>query len=292
MANSTSERLRRRRQSKACTRCRKRKIRVSRQNKLSCFCYFVHPLLTSQCDFHYPACGACVAAAAECVGFDSIHGVEKPRSIISHLEDEVTRLEQQLHEARALAQTQNGVLSDNDRSVGAAYAAIDRVTTRLAAATVTPGSTATVTATDGIVGDATTTTTSGIGDGAPDKMLLPLTSSFFFVGSPAPYLNKPVAWDETRQAQGSTSPSASDKDRHTTSTTASAVPISSIPRHVAVAMLKHYCEIYRPQYPAVEEADLLAAFDRVYDNAQPTDFDVFCVHITLAISVGSLPFSQ
>lgn len=59
-------------------------------------------------------------------------------------------------------------------------------------------------------------------------------------------------------------------------------------------MLKHYCEIYRPQYPAVEESDLLAAFDRVYDKLpgakRATDFDVFCVHITLAISTTTLMY--
>ncbi|KAL1890447.1 hypothetical protein Sste5346_008275 [Sporothrix stenoceras] len=138
--------------------------------------------------------------------------------------------------------------------------------------------------------------------------MLPLTSSVFFVGSPAPHLHKATAWDETRQPNGGRSPSAPLAGSATPSSTpttatpqsssSSAVPISSIPRHVAVIMLKHYCEIYRPQYPAVEEHDLLQAFDRVYDktssslSSSPTasDFDVFCVHITLAISTTTLMY--
>ncbi|CAK7199565.1 hypothetical protein SEUCBS139899_002246 [Sporothrix eucalyptigena] len=241
--DKTPDRARRRRQSKACTRCRKRKIR---------------------CDFHYPACGACVAASAECVGFDSIHGVEKPRSIISHLEEEVARLEQQLKDARAVAEAQDGTAGD--RSVGAARSAIDRLSMQLAMATVAP---------EGPRNESTN--------------LLPLTAKVFFVGSPAPHLHKPVAWEETRQPQAQSPKEASP----TTPLSTSAVPISSIPRHVAVIMLKHYCEIYRPQYPAVEEGDLLAAFDRVYDREKigaPSNFDIFCVHITLAISTTTLMY--
>lgn len=258
-------------------------------------------LAAFQCDFHYPACGACVAASAVCVGFDSIHGVEKPRSIISHLEDEVARLEQELKEKRAEDADENAT---GDRSVGDARAVVDRLTQRMATATVSPAGTT----------SSTTTATS----------MLPLTSSVFFVGSPAPHLHESVAWDKTRQGGGERgSPSATASATASASATvsattlagmtpslpttltptasastpsppssSSAVPISSIPRHVAVIMLKHYCEIYRPQYPAVEEQDLLQAFDRVYDKTSTgaSDFDVFCVHITLAISTTTLMY--
>ncbi|KIH87806.1 hypothetical protein SPBR_04710 [Sporothrix brasiliensis 5110] len=247
---SAPDRARRRRQSKACTRCRKRKIR---------------------CDFNFPACGACVSASAPCVGFDSIHGVEKPRSVISHLEEEVERLEKQLQETK---RDQDAALPGDQTADRAAQAkeVVDRMTTRLATATVSPVSPVTATA---------------------SMPMLPLTSSVFFVGSPAPHLHKSTAWDETR-GPAATLTAAAPLMSPSPSSTSSAVPISSIPRHVAVIMLKHYCEIYRPQYPAVEEQDLLQAFDRVYDKSPAkgaaTDFDVFCVHITLAISTTTLMY--
>ncbi|ERS98594.1 hypothetical protein HMPREF1624_05380 [Sporothrix schenckii ATCC 58251] len=254
---SAPDRARRRRQSKACTRCRKRKIR---------------------CDFNFPACGACVSASAPCVGFDSIHGVEKPRSVISHLEEEVERLEKELQETK---RDQEVALPGDQTADRAAQAkeVVDRMTTRLATATVSPVSPVTATA---------------------SMSMLPLTSSVFFVGSPAPHLHKSSAWDETRgpaatlSTATATAPAPTPLMSPSPSSTSSAVPISSIPRHVAVIMLKHYCEIYRPQYPAVEEQDLLQAFDRVYDKSPAkgaaTDFDVFCVHITLAISTTTLMY--
>lgn len=101
--------------------------------------------------------------------------------------------------------------------------------------------------------------------------LLPLTSTFFLSGSPEPYLsNPPKEADTPNQAEG---PIASTNK------------LSSIPRHAVDTMLKHYCEIYRPLYPAIEESELFNASDRVYNNTQPSAFDIFCVHVTLAISV-------
>lgn len=101
--------------------------------------------------------------------------------------------------------------------------------------------------------------------------LLPLTSVYFLSGSPVPYISS-QAWNNARSDQ-------TDEQQQR------AIHISSIPRHVIDIMLKNYCEIYRPQYPAVEESDLNEACEKVYKNEEPSDFDIFCVHITLAISV-------
>lgn len=60
------------RATKACARCRKRKIK---------------------CDFVYPQCGTCVAAGVECLGFDATTGQEQPRSVVGFLEDKVAQLE-------------------------------------------------------------------------------------------------------------------------------------------------------------------------------------------------------
>lgn len=217
MAGGASNRARKHRHCKACTRCRRKKIR---------------------CDLQYPTCGACTASGTTCVGFDSIHGTDKPRSTISFLEEEVARLEVELRRVKS----QNRSISDS------ANAAVERLTTRLATAIVEPRS-------------------------RPRKQEshLPLTSPFFLSGAPAPYFSK-ASWENTKL-----DPNAERSVR--------AITVSSIPRHVIDAMLKHYCEIYRPQYPAIEEEDLWKACEKVYTNAQPSGFDIFCVYITLAISV-------
>jgi hypothetical protein len=106
--------------------------------------------------------------------------------------------------------------------------------------------------------------------------MLPLTSSFFLSGSPEPYLSSP--------------PKEIDTSKQDEEPTSSTNKLSSIPRHAVDTMLKHYCEIYRPLYPAIEESELFNASDRVYNNAQPSAFDIFCVHVTLAISVRSPEF--
>lgn len=106
------------------------------------------------------------------------------------------------------------------------------------------------------------------------EILPPLTSTFFLSGSPTPYL-----------AEWAHEYGISDQEEDSSS---SQIKLSSVPHHVVNTMLKHYCEIYRPLYPAVEEADLFQASDRVYNNSSPSPFDIFCVHITLAISVRTL----
>jgi hypothetical protein len=104
-----------------------------------------------------------------------------------------------------------------------------------------------------------------------DKAMLPLTSPFFLSCSPSPYLLSDAedAMVEHQSQEDSSRP----------------INAASVPKHVIDAMLMHYCEIYRPQYPAIEEMDLLEACDRVYNNIEPSDTDIFYVHITLAISV-------
>ncbi|KAL4809418.1 hypothetical protein BDV18DRAFT_157173 [Aspergillus unguis] len=63
------------RATRACARCRKRKIK---------------------CDLAYPQCGTCVAVREKCFGFNSATGQEQPRSLVSFLEEKVARLEVQL----------------------------------------------------------------------------------------------------------------------------------------------------------------------------------------------------
>lgn len=109
------------------------------------------------------------------------------------------------------------------------------------------------------------------GRSSQQKSLLPLTSTYFLSESPVPYFSTQT-WDDNRVEQ-------------TQERSLRAITISAIPRHVIDIMFKNYCEMYRPRYPAVEESDLYKAYDRVYKNAQPSDFDCFCTYITLAISV-------
>ncbi|KAL4945816.1 hypothetical protein BDV06DRAFT_218892 [Aspergillus oleicola] len=60
------------RATRACARCRKRKIK---------------------CDLVYPRCGTCAAVGIECIGFNSATGEEQPRSLVSFLEKRVAKLE-------------------------------------------------------------------------------------------------------------------------------------------------------------------------------------------------------
>ncbi|KAH8701804.1 hypothetical protein BGW36DRAFT_424108 [Talaromyces proteolyticus] len=107
-----------------------------------------------------------------------------------------------------------------------------------------------------------------------DRKMLPLATPLFLSSSPIPYLKiNPQEYMKKPQLRESS---------------ARPINVSSVPRHVVDALLRHYCEIYRPQYPGIEEADLYAACDRVYNNKQPSDADVFYVHITLAISTNTL----
>ncbi|KAK4940320.1 hypothetical protein LTR10_019536 [Elasticomyces elasticus] len=220
MSETAPTSSRKRRHSKACTRCRKRKIR---------------------CDFQFPTCGACTQAAAPCLGFDSIRGVDKPRSTISHLEEEIARLEIELGQIRSPTKTTADI----------ANAAAEGFSTRLAAAMLAPR-----------------------GPSRKQGSLLPLNSPFFLTESPVPFvkinlsdLNQDVLFEEPLPVTNK---------------------LSSIPRHVIDAMLKHYCEIYRPLYPSIDEANLYEACERVYNNISPSAFDIFSVHITLAISMQTL----
>lgn len=175
------------------------------------------------------------------MGYDSIQGVDKPRSTISHLENEVARLEIELGRIK----NQSTSISD------VANAEVEKLTRRLATTILEPR-----------------------GPSRKQESLLPLTSSFFLSGSPVPYLDS-QAWDDTKGGQTPERPPR-------------AITIATIPRHVIDIMLKNYCEIYRPQYPAIEALDLCTASDRVYNNEEASEFDLFCVYITLAISVCTL----
>src|ERR1700733_10037651 len=78
-----------RRTTKACARCRKRKIKVYKpktSNRYTTDHNF-------QCDFGFPSCGTCVKASAECMGFDVLSGIEAPRSTVAYLESQIAQLE-------------------------------------------------------------------------------------------------------------------------------------------------------------------------------------------------------
>lgn len=175
------------------------------------------------------------------MGYDSIHGTDKPRSTISFLEEQVAGLENELGRVKS----QNRSVSDM------ANAAVESLTTRLATAIAEP-----------------------IGRSRKQEDYPPLTSPFFLSGSVVPYFTKST-WETTKCDLDTESPMRP-------------ITVSSIPRHVIDTMVKHYCEIYRPQYPAIEEEDLYTAVEKVYTNSQPTVFEIFCVYITLAISVCHL----
>ena len=104
---------------------------------------------------------------------------------------------------------------------------------------------------------------------------LPLTSTYFLAGSPVPYLSSHDLGDTD----------AEQIDKSLTS----ALAISFIPRSVIYIMLRNYCEMYRPRYPTIEESELYEAFERVCNNAEPSEFYFFCIYITLAISVCIRP---
>ncbi|KIW38894.1 uncharacterized protein PV06_08719 [Exophiala oligosperma] len=220
MAATSSEASKRQRQSKACARCRKRKIR---------------------CDLNYPSCGACFNAGATCLGFDSLHGTDKPRSVARHLEERVAALELELAEIKS----RNSNILDNVDS------AVERLASRLATATAGP-----------------------TGRSRRPESLLPLDSEYFLSDSPVPPF-KGHALDGMKPAEPAV-------------TTPRPVEISSIPRHVVDALLKHYCETYRPQYPSIGEEDLYRARDRVYEGPQLIGYEPFVVCITLAISSNTL----
>ncbi|KAL2400736.1 hypothetical protein ABEF92_004989 [Exophiala dermatitidis] len=129
-------------------------------------------------------------------------------------------------------------------------------------------------ATDQLATDLAKVTVEPRGYSHKQDSLDPLTSNYFLSDSPLPKLNL-EPWDGNK-SEGGQPQSAPPK------------AISSIPRHVVDAMLKHYCETYHPQYPSIGEADLYRARDEVYQNPQVGEFDIFVIAITVAISSNTL----
>ncbi|KAL5342335.1 hypothetical protein BJX70DRAFT_317164 [Aspergillus crustosus] len=75
------------RATRACARCRKRKIK---------------------CDLAYPRCGTCTAVGTECIGFNSATGEEQPRSVVNFLEEKIAKLEIELSSLQpSAAESQN-----------------------------------------------------------------------------------------------------------------------------------------------------------------------------------------
>ncbi|KIV96487.1 hypothetical protein, variant 3 [Exophiala mesophila] len=224
MDGSAVYQTKKRRVSKACGRCARKKTR---------------------CDLRYPSCGACLAAGVPCFAVDPLHGNPRPRSTVRALEGEIARLEVDLARARDHAHNETAIKNTEIQKLG----------TRLAKSIVAPPISA-----------------------RPHHNLIPLTSPFFLSNSPVPYLNRATY----------TSSAIGVGDGERSGSLPSPILASSI-SHVAVdAMLKHYCDIYLSMFPAIEESDLYAARDRVYSNSEPSNYDIFCVHITLAISTNTL----
>lgn len=117
-----------RRTTKACARCRKRKIKVYKP-KTSNIYTTDHNF---QCDFGFPSCGTCVKVSAECMGFDVLSGIEAPRSTVAYLESQIAQLEIDL--ARIKSSRTIDVL-------GTANSAVDKLTARLVRAIGEPWST-------------------------------------------------------------------------------------------------------------------------------------------------------
>jgi hypothetical protein len=229
-----------RRTTKACARCRKRKIKVCTPRPSNG--YTIDSAL--QCDFGFPSCGTCDQASAECMGFDVPTGTEGPRSTVAYLESQIAQLEIDL--ARIKSSQAIDIL-------GTANTSVEKLTARLVRAIGEPWGSKSPT------------------DSAPH--VLSLASPTFISQSPLPIFS-------------STFPDRLPSTSIASPTRNSA--IWSIPRHVTDIMLKNYCQIYLPQYPAIDEASLYKSCDRIYAKAEPSSFDVFSVAISLAISVSSI----
>lgn len=167
-----------------------------------------------------------------------------------HLEEQVARLEVDL----AAIKSQNHSILDN------IDIAVEGLTTGVATATVDP--------------------TPRI---RKQEELLCLASKYFLSDSPVPRFDGLLSEDDSDDAGTRTGETQTEQSWR-------AVSISSIPRHVVDAMLKHYCGTYRPQYPSIEEADLYRSRDQVYQNPHLVGYDSFVVCITLAISSNTLMY--
>lgn len=106
------------------------------------------------------------------------------------------------------------------------------------------------------------------------ERLPPLSSAFFLSNSPAPYTMADLG--------------QLNEHAHIEESLARPTALASIPRQVVDALLTNYCQNYRHHYPSVEEPDLWESCQKVYEQAQPSDYDVFSVHTALAISVSRL----
>ncbi|RDL41628.1 uncharacterized protein BP5553_01607 [Venustampulla echinocandica] len=98
-----------RRPTKACARCRKKKIK---------------------CDFNFPSCGSCSKVDVECLGFNAVEGIDRPRSAVAHLENRIALLETELAQLKSNNQTPSPLETVN--------VAVDSLTMRLADAIGSP----------------------------------------------------------------------------------------------------------------------------------------------------------
>lgn len=183
-------------------------------------------------------------------------GVPKPRSIISFLENRVAALEIELENIKSG--------SGEPDSLEEAFAAVENLTSRVAAGSAQPW----------------TSCVHGKRDGKDETTFGSLKSSPYLSRSPIP-----ESGDVTGQF-------VSEEDGQVDEQSPRSTNIVSIPRHVIDIMLKNYCDIYLPQYPALEAEELYESCTKIYTDDRPSHFDYFSVAITLAISVSNIQSSR
>jgi hypothetical protein len=154
-------------------------------------------------------------------------------------------------EVAQLEQELDAIRSQNGNDLDNVQTAVERLTTSLARIIADPS-----------------------GRARKHEQIPSLVSRYFLSDSPSPYLGISVA-----------NPMSISSDQ---SAPERAIALSSIPRQVVDAMLTHFCETYRPQYPSLAEEDLYGARDKVYNSPDIVGYDAFIVYITLAISSNTL----
>lgn len=191
------------------------------------------------------------------MGYDTVTKRERPRSVVSALENRVAQLEIELTHAKA------------DRPIDqseAARSAIERLTYRLATS----------------IGESLQGPPLSKGltlSAASKSSFLSLSSTIYLSQSPLPTLH-------IRDVDLSSDTKSLRRPTRCSS-------IASIPRHVVDLMLKNYTDVYLAQYPNIEEAQLYKSCEKVYTHdreQKASHFDFFSVAIALAISVSRVAF--
>jgi hypothetical protein len=176
--------------------------------------------------------------------------VNKPRSTISFLENQIASLEIELGNLKSS--------HGHSDSLGEAFATVAELSSGIASNSARPW----------------VSWQNLRRDGKDRTTFSPLKSTTYLSQSPIPDSGVYVEFRVTERLD-------LDQNENTPRST----NIASIPRNVVDIMLKNYCDIYLPQYPALEVTELYESCSNIYLGEQPSHFDYFIVAITLAISV-------